>query len=113
MQTLSRFTLLVAAGLLAAGSVMAAPAGKATVQPRSLMTAEEIANYRRSMQAAPNEQARAAIKAAKYTQLRQRANERGVMLAEPAPKSPGMRPAEAKGKAPAKEAAPKAPPRAP
>jgi len=57
--------------------------------------------YRRTMKAAHTLEARQQIRDVTYAQLRQRAWERGILMAEPGARVPGMRGAEGGHKTPA------------
>jgi len=78
-------SILMAGGL---GSAQAQP--RQVVHPRSLITQVEIAEYRRVMKAAPTPEAKRELRNATYARLRQRASERGMVMAEPNPWVPGM-----------------------
>ncbi|CAK0747062.1 hypothetical protein CCP1ISM_2650002 [Azospirillaceae bacterium] len=69
----------------------AAPAAaeRPVVRPRDLMTTQERQAYRQAMREARTPEARQATRDRLYTTLRQRATERGVVLAEPGMKKPG------------------------
>ncbi|MBI1208238.1 MAG: hypothetical protein GC191_13250 [Azospirillum sp.] len=54
-----------------------------TVRPRDLMTPQDRQAYRQAMRGATTAQERAQIREQKWGQLRQRAAERGLVLAEP------------------------------
>ncbi|CAK0760174.1 putative DUF4148 domain-containing protein [Gammaproteobacteria bacterium] len=70
------------------------PANKPVVKPRNLMTAQEKQAYHREMQQARTLQEKQQIMDEKRSQLRQRATERGMVMAEPtAPRgNPALRP---------------------
>jgi hypothetical protein len=55
------------------------------VSPRALITQVEIAEYRRTIRNAPTREAAQAIREATYANLRQRAADRGMIMAEPQP----------------------------
>jgi hypothetical protein len=93
MSTLTRMAALAVAALMISGPALAAPLeanGKAMVRARALMTKQEITQYRRALKGAPTMEARQQIRAAKWAQLRRRAEQRGVLLAERNPRVPGM-----------------------
>ena len=87
------FTLPVMAQPPAA-KAMTAPATQPVVKPRNLMTAQEKQAYRRDMKQARTAQEKQQIQDKKYGQLRQRATERGVVMADPPVRqgNPALRP---------------------
>ncbi|MEI6414126.1 MAG: hypothetical protein WCP34_07675, partial [Pseudomonadota bacterium] len=91
------FTLPVMAQPPAAKAMTAPtgqPAAQPVVKPRNLMTAQEKQAYRRDMKQARTAQEKQQIQDKKYGQLRQRATERGVVMADPPVRqgNPALRP---------------------
>lgn len=95
MNTLKSIATLLVATLIGGGlgSAQAQPPPnnpRKVVHPRSLITQVEIAEYRRAMKAAPTPEAKHELREATYARLRQRAADRGMVMAESNPWIPGM-----------------------
>jgi hypothetical protein len=71
-------------------AMQAQPEQGRVVLPRDLMTAQDRQAYRQEMRQARTVQERNLIREQRMAQLRQRAGERGLALAEPAMRGPGM-----------------------
>ena len=91
MSLVNTTVTLLAIGLLTGTVVVPVFAQSPVVQPKTLMTAQERSEYRQAMKGAHTPEAKQQIREQKYAQLRQRATERGMVMAEPNMGVPGMR----------------------